>query len=534
MRRPPCTRVPSLAFPAFAIAAITMTAACGSMEGDPNIAQESWGSSVAGAWRLPAAVRAVGDRQHTVYDEAPLWNGGANCSGMLFPGTRALGDFLVRQFSQISSYGGYSCRQNTGDLSRTSVHGTGRAIDIMIPMDHGDADNTAGDEIANWLVMHAEEIGVQYIIWDRTSWGAYRSVPKDQPYGGPNPHIDHIHAELTIEGSRERTPWFRDRDGDGIASDHDNCPDTANRGQEDTDGDGVGNACDNCARDRNHDQADRDGDRIGDACDNCVHESNRAQDDGDGDGVGNACDNCPAVASESQSDLDGDGRGNVCDPDMDGDGVPNDGDNCPRVPNPTQADTDRDGVGDRCANDDDGDGVLDERDNCPRDANADQVDLDHDSAGDVCDRDDDADTIADTSDNCPRNANREQADRDGDGQGDVCDPMPDAAPTMPGTPDDDGDPHADGSDAGVAGDPSRASDAGTARDTGPAADSAVTTAGDSGGRATGGDGSTRSSGIVQPGGCSARPARGAGAPWGLVACAMCAVAASRARRRRSR
>lgn len=37
---------------------------------------------------------------------------------------------------------------------------------------------------------------------------------------------------------------IEDRDGDGIADDVDNCPDTANADQADSDGDGFGDLCD--------------------------------------------------------------------------------------------------------------------------------------------------------------------------------------------------------------------------------------------------------------------------------------------------
>jgi len=80
-----------------------------------------------------------------------------------------------------------------------------------------------------------------------------------------------------------------DRDKDGVADSADNCPDTANPGQEDTDGDGVGDACDNCPNAAKPGQEDTDGDGVGDACDNCPNNANADQADTDGDGIGNAC-----------------------------------------------------------------------------------------------------------------------------------------------------------------------------------------------------------------------------------------------------
>lgn len=166
--------------------------------------------AVAGRWIPTAEATAAGNRQFVRYDGAGAWNGGRNCSGSFLPGTRELGDYLRRNFRGVSSYSGYACRQNTAAPGQLSVHGTGRAIDVFIPLSRGQADNTLGDEVANWLISNAQSIGVQLVIWDRSSWNASRPAgSKLSPYGGPHPHHDHLHVELNLDGAQRRTPWFR-------------------------------------------------------------------------------------------------------------------------------------------------------------------------------------------------------------------------------------------------------------------------------------------------------------------------------------
>ncbi|NNF61228.1 MAG: hypothetical protein HKN06_07855 [Gammaproteobacteria bacterium] len=58
-----------------------------------------------------------------------------------------------------------------------------------------------------------------------------------------------------------------DSDSDGILDIQDNCPFTANPGQEDQDLDGLGNVCDNCIEVDNPDQCDTNGDKFGNLCD---------------------------------------------------------------------------------------------------------------------------------------------------------------------------------------------------------------------------------------------------------------------------
>jgi hypothetical protein len=270
-----------------------------------------------------------------------------------------------------------------------------------------------------------------------------------------------------------------DADGDTVPDGADNCPATANAGQQDADSDGAGDACDPCPNDP-ADDADLDG-LCADA-DNCPDASNAGQQDADADGAGDACDacpndaandedadgrcagadNCPAIPNSGQQDADADGAGDACDPcpndaedDAEGDGACADVDNCPSLPNPGQEDGDADGTGDACdpcpddpADDGDVDGHCADADNCPSATNPGQEDGDLDGLGDACDacpsdaaNDADSDGLCADVDNCPVHANPAQQDGDADGSGDACD----ACPEDPGD-DGDGDGHCAGAD----------------------------------------------------------------------------------------
>lgn len=166
--------------------------------------------SVSGRWLAPASVLALGDQQDVAYDDGPAWNGGRNCGGGLLPGAREIGEQLRARFRGISGVDGYACRPNTANTSRLSLHGTGRAIDVFVPLFRGSADNTVGDAAAHWLIANAEAIGIQYIVWDRSSWNASRPRgSKLRTYTGPHPHNDHLHVELTVAGASRRTAFFR-------------------------------------------------------------------------------------------------------------------------------------------------------------------------------------------------------------------------------------------------------------------------------------------------------------------------------------
>jgi len=100
-----------------------------------------------------------------------------------------------------------NCRPVRGGKA-DSLHSEGRASDlghlVRIP-----AEGAAGDRLAALLVQNAHALGVQCVIWNRRIWSSSR--PTWRPYGGPNPHTDHLHVELTWAGARSLTEEMLER-----------------------------------------------------------------------------------------------------------------------------------------------------------------------------------------------------------------------------------------------------------------------------------------------------------------------------------
>ena len=153
-----------------------------------------------GHWIPPASVNERANTQRVPYTGAP-----SRCSGGTKAGTRELANFLKHQFVGAVSWQGYNCRANTATPGKLSVHSTGRAIDLFIPLHRGNADNDLGDPVANYLIMNAEALGIEYLIWDRAQWSGSRSSNKHRYYSGAHRHHDHLHIEVA--------PWAATRTG---------------------------------------------------------------------------------------------------------------------------------------------------------------------------------------------------------------------------------------------------------------------------------------------------------------------------------
>jgi hypothetical protein len=122
----------------------------------------------------------------------------SNCTGTFTPGAASLKEVISERWSPpVTSIGGYACRGIVGGSS-TSVHGLGRALDVMI--DSTTPEGLAkGDEIRNWTINNAATLGVQRVIWNRMTWVANKDGWR--PYTGKNPHTDHLHIEINLEKS---------------------------------------------------------------------------------------------------------------------------------------------------------------------------------------------------------------------------------------------------------------------------------------------------------------------------------------------
>jgi hypothetical protein len=166
-------------------------------------------SAASSRFRAGQSVLEIGDQQEVAYTGAGAWTG--DCGPGMTSGAQKLLDYLESRYPQVNSIGGFSCRHIVGNSSKASVHSTGRALDIMLPLGfRNDADNGKGDPIANFLIANAEDIGVQYFIWDRTSWNPSRpDGNKERVYRGAHPHNDHLHVELSLAASREETAWLQ-------------------------------------------------------------------------------------------------------------------------------------------------------------------------------------------------------------------------------------------------------------------------------------------------------------------------------------
>jgi hypothetical protein len=190
-----------------ALAPIALAVACGTSadatsgddEGDVNVSKLSAG----GDWVISDEAHNQMQSFSLPYDDA-----GADCQGGFTDGANKLGELVKSRFSSAVDHNeGYACRANTANPSKLSMHAMGRAVDIMMTSEADSGGREAGKEVADFLLMNGDLLGVQFIIWDRTKCNL--SQKQCGEYTGPNAHTDHIHVEINEEAASGNAPYYQ-------------------------------------------------------------------------------------------------------------------------------------------------------------------------------------------------------------------------------------------------------------------------------------------------------------------------------------
>ncbi|MGI5151386.1 peptidoglycan-binding domain-containing protein [Plantactinospora sp. CA-294935] len=124
-----------------------------------------------------------------------------SCSSGPTPGAKALMSWYLGAYGSRGGRNGgiYNCRSIAGSKT-TSLHGEGRADDLMVPVGASWAQ-----PLADKLVANSKELGIQLVIYNRHVWSGSYPNAGWRDYDGENPHRDHLHVELSRAAARTLT-----------------------------------------------------------------------------------------------------------------------------------------------------------------------------------------------------------------------------------------------------------------------------------------------------------------------------------------
>jgi hypothetical protein len=118
----------------------------------------------------------------------------------LTPRTQQLLGEMTEVFGE-QSLGGFAPGGVNQGHGAESTHYAGRAIDVFFrPVSK--ENRREGWMLAHWLVAHAKDLEIQYVIFDDWFWSAHSSQGQWQHYDAPEPkneilrHLDHVHVDV--------------------------------------------------------------------------------------------------------------------------------------------------------------------------------------------------------------------------------------------------------------------------------------------------------------------------------------------------
>lgn len=130
---------------------------------------------------------------------------GTACKATTSPGEKGL---------QVSALRGLRCTKGSfawiktmygvGEREGPSDHGSGLAVDFMVPNYASTSGNERGWQVAQWTRKHAKDLGVTYVIWDKKIWSVQRDAEGWREYTRYAPtagdtllHRDHVHVSYS-------------------------------------------------------------------------------------------------------------------------------------------------------------------------------------------------------------------------------------------------------------------------------------------------------------------------------------------------
>lgn len=127
--------------------------------------------------------------------------------GNVQPGTQKLADALGPQFG-FKTIGGWRPFNAANHDDPKYGHTAGLALDFMTPDAANKSDS--GDKLAAYLVANANQLHVEYIIWEQRIWSAPRAAEGWRAMGDRGGvtanHFDHVHLSLNFGGAGSAIP----------------------------------------------------------------------------------------------------------------------------------------------------------------------------------------------------------------------------------------------------------------------------------------------------------------------------------------
>lgn len=135
----------------------------------------------------------------------------------LTPRAEQVRDQMTEVFGDLSM-GGFAPGGVDHGHQEGSTHYDGRAIDIFFrPV--SEENRREGWQLAHWLIAHADDLDIQYVIFDDQVWSAHSFGGQWHDYEVADPdsavlrHLDHVHVDVlggdASDGSQGRSPIVR-------------------------------------------------------------------------------------------------------------------------------------------------------------------------------------------------------------------------------------------------------------------------------------------------------------------------------------